>query len=246
LKGIIIAAGKGERLSPVFPIKPLLPVRGQALIDYAVKALLKAGIKEIVVVTGYEGEKIEAYLTKQSYTRQVILNFVRNDEWEKENGLSVYKARQYAADRFLLLMSDHIFDPEILINIQKEQLKDDELILAVDYRLKNHPFVDLEDVTRVQVKDGHILSIGKGITNYNAFDTGIFYCTPALFTALEESQQLSKNFSLSGGVGIMALKGKARVMDIGDKFWIDVDDENAWKKCEKYLHDAALNLNYIY
>lgn len=242
MKGLIIAAGKGERLSSVCPVKPLLPVCGQALIDWTVKALLKAGIKEIIVVIGYEGDRIEEHLKKQNYLEGAVLHFVQNEEWEKENGLSVYKAKELVDDRFILLMSDHIFDPEILIKIKNEQIEDDELILAVDYRIDNHPYVDLDDVTRVQVEDGHIISIGKGIIQYNAFDTGIFYCTPALFTALEESQRLSKNFTLSGGVRIMAIKGKARVMDIEDKFWIDIDDLKAYNKVEEFLKNNGRHL----
>ncbi|MGB9765174.1 MAG: NTP transferase domain-containing protein [Candidatus Saccharicenans sp.] len=239
MKGLIIAAGKGERLSSICPVKPLLPVGGRVLIDWAIGALLHAGIKEIVVVTGYEGEQVENHLKKQSYVERAAVNFVRNEEWEKENGLSVYKAKDLLNEPFFLLMSDHIFDPEILKNLREESLGSDELILAVDYRLTNHPFVDLEDVTRVQVEKGQIISIGKGLTQYNAFDTGIFLCSPALFAALEESQRLHNNFTLSGGVRVMASKGKARVMDIGDKFWIDVDDQKAREKCEQHLQKAG-------
>lgn len=235
MKGLVIAAGQGVRLSPVCPVKPLLQVGGQALIDWTVKALLKAGIKEVIVVTGYEGEKVEEHLKKQNYLEGAGITFVRNDEWEKENGLSVYKARDVAGNRFILLMADHIFDFRILVDLSQQRLEDDEIILAVDCRLADHPHVDLEDVTRVQMEDGYIISIGKGLIQYNAFDTGIFYCTSALFAALEESQKISKNFTLSGGVSMMAIKGKARVMDIGGKFWIDVDDEKALRRVERYL-----------
>jgi|YelNatPaOPRAMG01_1025707.scaffolds.fasta_scaffold51633_2 choline kinase len=242
LTGLIIAAGKGERMSPVCPVKPLLQVGGQALIDWTAKALLKAGLRDLVVVVGYEAEKIKEHLLKQPYLQDVNLEFVLNEEWDKENGLSVYKARELVGERFFLVMSDHIFDPEILRELQKQPLEDDELILAVDFRTENHPFVDLEDVTRVLVNEGHIMGIGKGIANYNAFDTGIFYCSQALFPALEESQRLSKNFTLSGGIRIMALKGKARVMDIDSRFWADVDEEKMWKKVEEYLAGEGKHL----
>ncbi|MGB4705048.1 MAG: NTP transferase domain-containing protein [Candidatus Saccharicenans sp.] len=235
LKGLIIAAGKGERLSPVFPVKPLLPLGGQALIDWPVNALIQSGIREIIVVTGYEGQAVRNYLENQPYFKEVSIIFIQNDEWEKENGLSVYKAKEIAGERFILLMSDHIFDPEIISLIKRQPLEPDELILAVDYRIDNHPYVDLEDVTRVQVDDGHITGIGKGITPYQAFDTGIFYATPALFQALEESQTITGNFTLSGGVRRLAARKKARVMDIGKRFWIDVDTEEAWKKAEELL-----------
>ena len=34
---------------------------------------------------------------------------------------------------------------------------------------------------------------------------------------------------------VLAAKGKARVMDIGGRFWIDVDDEKAMEKAEGVL-----------
>jgi 1L-myo-inositol 1-phosphate cytidylyltransferase len=76
--------------------------------------------------------------------------------------------------------------------------------------------------------------IGKKIGTYNAFDTGVFLCTPGIFHALEESQKRG-DFSLSGGIRVLIESRKARVMDIGDAFWIDVDDEKAIERAESLL-----------
>jgi len=86
----------------------------------------------------------------------------------------------------------------------------------------------------VLVEDGKIAGIGKTIEAYNAFDTGIFLCTPAIFRALEVSQK-RKDFSLSGGLRILAESRKAKVMDIANGFWIDVDDEKALERAEKLM-----------
>ncbi len=83
--------------------------------------------------------------------------------------------------------------------------------------------------------DDRIVNIGKGLAVYNAFDTGIFYATSGLLEALKESQERAKNFTLSGGVRILAARGRARVMDIGNRFWLDVDDEKAFHQAEDYL-----------
>jgi len=111
---------------------------------------------------------------------------------------------------------------------------EDEAILAVDPNVVDHPTVEVEDVTKVQVEDGRIAAIGKTIAAYNAFDTGIFLCTSALFRALEESQKKG-DFSLSGGLRMMMERRKAKVMDIGRAFWIDVDDERALERAENLL-----------
>jgi choline kinase len=84
----------------------------------------------------------------------------------------------------------------------------------------------------VFVEKDRIRDIGKSIPEYNAFDTGIFLCSPALFDALEESITAG-DASLSGGIRKMARKQKARVFDIGNRYWIDIDDDAAFSKAQK-------------
>jgi choline kinase len=234
LKCLIIAAGMGKRLSQRAESKPLLEVGGRSLIEWVIRSGLKAGLREFVIVTGYGREKVEGHLSALAPERGISVSFVRNDEWEKENGLSVFKARNEAGDKFILSMSDHIFDPAILRDLAEQSIRADETILAVDVNVRDNAYVDLDDVTKVRVEDGRISAIGKDIEDYNAFDTGLFLGTPALFAALEESQKQG-DFTLSGGMKVLAAKGKARIMDIGGRFWIDVDDEKAMEKAEGFL-----------
>lgn len=228
---VIIAAGRGSRLAERGPSKPLLKVGGRALIDRAIDAAHQAGVRRFVVVTGYAGDAVERHLAERSAAEAIAIETIRNDEWEKENGLSVLKAKGRTGKRFFLTMADHIVDPRLFKGLGAQAIGEDEVILAVDPRTEAPAFVDLEDVTRVREEDGRIAAIGKGITGTTAFDTGVFLCTPALFAALEESQRRG-DFSLSGGIRVLAEKGKARIWRTGDLFWLDVDDERAVERAE--------------
>jgi 1L-myo-inositol 1-phosphate cytidylyltransferase len=231
---VIIAAGRGSRLAEKAPSKPLLKVGGKALIDRTIDAARQAGVRRFVVVTGYAGDAVERHLAVKAAADGISVETVRNDEWEKENGLSVLKARELAGERFFLTMADHIVDHRLFEGLAGQPIGEDEIILAVDTRTEAHPHVDLEDVTRVLEENGRIAAIGKSLPVYNAFDTGVFLCTPALFTALETSQRAG-DFSLSGGIRTLAAKGKARTWKTGGLFWIDVDDERAIEKAEAAL-----------
>lgn len=234
MKCLILAAGRGSRLSGLSPSKPLCRVKGRALVEWAILAARRAGIADFVVVTGFAAEDVERHLETFARTNGIAISFVANNEWEKENGLSVYKAREQLGEKFVLLMSDHIFDPAILSRLILEPLRPDELLLAVDFRVQNHPTAALDDVTKVQVENGKIAGIGKNIKVYNAFDTGIFVCPPGIFRALEKSQKKG-DFSLTGGIRELIGAGKARAVDIGAAFWIDVDDQEALRRAEDLL-----------
>ena len=93
----------------------------------------------------------------------------------RRTGSLVFQSQGKASgDRFILSMSDHIFDPEILKDLMQVAVRDDEMVLAADFRVRANPLIDIDDVTKVLVNDGKIRMIGKTIKEYNAFDTGLF------------------------------------------------------------------------
>ena len=234
MKCLIIVAGKGSRLKSLSDSKPLTSILDVPLVERVIRSALEAGVNGFYVVVGYRGGQVRDFLDDLGGKISAPITVIENDDWEKANGLSVLKAKQVLDEPFFLLMGDHLFDPGIARQMIDFPLMGDEIALAVDQDLKN-PMVDMDDVTRVMVRDGLIRNIGKGIEEYNCFDTGIFLCNPVLFSALEQSMRETGDDSLSGGVRILAGKGQVRAMPIDGKFWIDIDDPERFKKAESYL-----------
>ncbi len=234
MKCLIIAAGKGSRLSKRGDSKPLISLLGLSLIERTILTAKSAGIKDFYVVTGYNGEKLRQYLNRICQTKNINISHIINEEWEKGNGISVLKAKKLLNENFILLMADHIFDESILLKLKGKKIADDEIMLSVDYNIGDNKLVDLEDVTKVLIEDKKIVDIGKNIEKYNAYDTGVFLCSPAIFNGIEKSLSTGED-SLSGGVKELASRGRVKTFDIKDNYWIDVDSEETFKKAESKL-----------
>jgi len=230
---LIIAAGKGIRLHQRGESKPLIPILGIPMIERIIRTAMEAGAGEFYVVTGYQGDQIRDFLERLAQRLAIRITPLVNEDWEKDNGLSVLKARDILHESFLLLMADHLFEPSLARALTTLTLTNKEIALAVDGETRNS-LVDMEDVTRVRVDAGKICDIGKGLVDFNGFDTGIFLCSPAIFEAIEQSHEKNGDSTLSGAVRVLAGKGLAQAIT-APGFWIDVDDPAAFRRAEKTL-----------
>ncbi len=239
MKCLIIAAGKGSRLQQRGDSKPLIPILGIPLIERVIRAALEAGVAEFYVVIGHRGKRVRDFLERLADRLAIGITPLVNEDWDKENGVSVLKARDVLHEPFLLLMADHLFDPNLVRPLTTLTLGDGEIALGVDGNTRN-PLIDMEDATRVWVDDDgpteskKIRDIGKGLADFNGFDTGIFLCSPAIFKALEQSKEKDGDTTLSGAVRVLAAEGRAKAIPM-DGFWVDVDDPATFHKAEQAL-----------
>lgn len=240
MKCLIIAAGQGQRLRSRTERKPLLPIMGVPLIELVVRTALEGGASEFVVVTACDGDRIRSLLDQLAAELSVKITHVLNDRSAEPNGISVLAARQELPEPFLLVMSDHLLDPSIVVELLAHPPAVGEVTLAVDLDCGN-PLVDMDDVTRVSQKDGYIKAIGKGIEDYNAFDTGVFYCSPILFDAIERGAAAG-DASLTGAMRLLARENRARAFEIDRKFWLDVDNPSVADMAERLLCDGLRDL----
>jgi choline kinase len=222
---LILAAGNGTRMRPLsagLP-KPLVEFRGRPILEHVILRALEAGVEEFVIVVGYRGDLIRRSLESQ-WNGGASLTFVENRDYHKHNGISALKARNALEGNFLLLMADHLFEPETARKLLQQRLAPREVILAVDPKVDR--IFDIDDATKVLRAGDRIVDIGKEIVDYDALDTGMFLCSPALFDDLESASK-DGNCSLSDGMLRLADEGRLRAMEIGDAQWHDVDTPEA-------------------
>jgi 1L-myo-inositol 1-phosphate cytidylyltransferase len=235
---VILAAGMGSRLhagAGPSGSKPLTAVAGAPLILHTLRQLAAHAIQRVVIVTGYRADELTRFVRAASPVGVEVV-FVQNDQWMKAGGISVLCARRHVPGEFLLLMSDHVFAPEILAGLMSDAARPPEhgAVLAIDRKIDT--IFDLPDATLVQTDDqGQMLDIGKGLTVYDAVDTGLFRVTSGLFDALQAEYDRQGDCTLSDGIRQLARAGRMRLHDIQDAWWQDVDTPEMLAEAERRL-----------
>jgi 1L-myo-inositol 1-phosphate cytidylyltransferase len=236
-QAIILAAGNGDRFHGGSTHSKLLtPVAGTPLLVRILRSAWTAGITDAHVVIGYDANAVRA-LAVSGAPDGLHLHFHPNDDWHRENGVSVLAARS-CLDRqpFALMMGDHLFEPGVLARLIRLGGDGPETLLCVDTR-STEPAI-AQEATKVRLDHERVTAIGKMLDPYDALDTGLFLCQPSLFDALDESCARGDS-TLSGGIARLAARGLVRGVDIGDAQWCDIDTVDDLALAEQLVGEPA-------
>lgn len=102
---VIMAAGTASRFAPLSYERPkaLIEVRGEVLIERQIRQLREAGIRQIVVVVGYQKEQF-LYL-RDKFGVEIVEN---NDYLTRNNNASIYAAKDFLRNTYIC-SSDNYF-----------------------------------------------------------------------------------------------------------------------------------------
>jgi glucose-1-phosphate thymidylyltransferase len=116
IKGVVLAGGLGTRLAPLTRVtnKHLLPVYRKPMIYYPIEKLVRAGLQEIMVVTG--GPFAGDFLKLLGNGREFGLKEVHYTYQEGEGGIAEalgLTENFVEGDRVCVILGDNIFSAEI-------------------------------------------------------------------------------------------------------------------------------------
>lgn len=150
MQAIIMAAGKGSRLGKLtegYP-KAFAKINGKTLIEYNLCLLQKRGIKNIIIVTGYQCEAFERLVKEQE-----AIQLVYNPFYEMSNVLtSFFMGMDRLQDDFIYLHADTLCEPLIY---EKLFLFNADILLPVDYKVCD------DEAMKVRSKRGKVFQITK-------------------------------------------------------------------------------------
>lgn len=245
MKAIILAAGTASRLRPLTSHTPkcLLKVGERTLLQRSMDALIKAGIREFAIVTGYLHEQIENFV-KLTYGESIGVRFIHNKDYETTNNIySLWLARPEAdGQEVLLLDSDLLYDGEILERVLAN--KHDDVLTLIRHDLGE------EEMKVVMNADGAISEISKTCNPALAAGESLGIermgkaYTTALYKELDSmmnSEHLENKFYELAFQRLIPQGHTFSVLDVTDLFSCELDTvedfENAKQRIPAYLYD---------
>jgi len=195
MQAIILAAGMGKRLRDLTKnnTKCMIKVNGVTLIERMLKQLDDLDLNQIVIVVGYQGQKLMDYISSLSIKTKVV--FVSNDIYDRTNNIySLYLAKNYLLeDDTLLLESDLIFEDRALKILVNDPYPSLALIAKYESWM---------DGTVVTIDENNNIKNFLGKKQFKFEDAKEYYKTVNIY-------KFSKEFSLSYYVPFLEAYSKA-------------------------------------
>jgi len=232
MQAIILAAGMGKRLGDLTcdNTKCMIKVNGEILVERVLGQLTKFPLKKIVLVIGYEGQKLKSFVG--NIWNGVPVEYVENEVYDQTNNIySLWLAREYMEqDDTLLLESDLIFEDSVV------------------EKMISDPYPNLAAVASYESwMDGTVITIGEdrrilNLLSKRSFqfrDVKSYYKTVNIYKFSKEfsishfnpfldafTKAVGKNEYYEQVLKIIALLDEPNIkaLPIGDSKWYEIDD----------------------
>jgi len=206
------------------------------IVCHALVQLHHAGIERVVVLCGFQGEKIQEAVFErlpEEVQRALRIEFVLlGDDWQKGTAASILKVKDrfWRNDKFLVCMSTHIFDPHLIASMctvpfkQKAQMyalvETDCQGLVGMPTTTNKVQLDKTDISDLKVK--HVsqqmdLNEAQGVT------AGMFACDTALFDKLAQLASGQVWFTLADAMNLYLEQNSLKCIKTDSKMWFGVE-----------------------
>ena len=228
--GMVLAAGAGRRLAPYTETLPktLVPVDGErTVLDIALANLRAAGLRDVVVVTGYRHEAVAQRVDELQERHDVQLELVFNERAEEwNNAYSLWVARDHLRDGALLVNGDTVHPPSVEERLLEARGRAG-IVLAVD---REKPLGTEEMKVHLDA-DGFMDRINKALDPATAAGEYIGLtlieaeAADPLAEALEATWRRDPNLYYEDGYQEFSDRGgRIATAAIGAVEWVEVDD----------------------
>lgn len=204
MRAVIPVAGIGTRLRPhtyTLP-KVLVNVAGKPILGHIMDALIRQGITEATVITGYKGELVEEYV-RSNYS--LTCDFVTQEDL-KGLGHAIWTARKtFTDDPILIILGDTVFDVDLTL-LQTSQFSSLGVKTVEDPRRFGVVVTDGTFVTRLVEKPESAISSSALVGIYYIRHAGLL--KECLKELIDKDIRTKDEYQLTDALQLMVDKGE--------------------------------------
>jgi glucose-1-phosphate thymidylyltransferase len=220
MKGVVLAGGTGSRLNPLTRAtnKHLLPVYDKPMVYYPIQTLVKAGIREILLVTG--GKNAGDFLRLLGNGKDFGLKHLNYTYQEGEGGIAeaLGLAADFAdGDRICVILGDNILENNICSAVEnfKKQERGAKILL------KDVP--DAERFGVAEIRGSHVIGIEEKPrtpkSNYAVI--GVYLYDPTVFEKIHRLKPSGRGELEITDVNNFYVKEGTLTYETIDGWWTD-------------------------
>ena len=234
MQALILVGGLGTRLRNVVKDrpKPMALIQGKPFLEYQIELLKKNGVKDIILSTGYMGEKIEAYF-HAGEKLGVSIKYVKEEDLLGTGG-AIKNAKDVLGEQFLALNGDSIFLVDIKSMVKFHRDNGADLTISLAQVKEKSKFGNVKTNEKSQIME----FIEKGDSPTGLINGGIYYFEKSKF----DWQSLPDKFSIERDFFPQVIKNKRVFGFVSDSYFIDIGTEEDYEKFEKDLSDGIMKL----
>jgi choline kinase len=238
MRAIILCAGQGRRLLPLTENTPkcCLPLAHHSMLEWQLSQIQQCGVDDVVVVTGFESERVEAVLeTTTGRFQGMRIRTLHNPFYARCDNLgSCWIARSEMREPFFIINGDTLFEAAILKKLLTST-HSYPITLTTDAKDDYD-----DDDMKVITDGGRLLRVGKSVdlefVNGESIGMMVFDQEGAdAFTHKVEvlmKSPLGPSLWYLSAIDELADEGHVGVCSIKGFSWCEVDDHADLKHAE--------------
>ncbi|MBN1390639.1 MAG: NTP transferase domain-containing protein [Candidatus Thermoplasmatota archaeon] len=218
MKALVLAAGQGVRMGPLtenMP-KPMLPVAGRPFLEHTILALKEAGIKEVCILTGYQGNTIKDHFKDGEALGVRISYLVQPKMLGTAHAVSM--AIGYMDQPFLCMNGDVVVTTGLLEGMISKFEETGNTVMTL---------IGVQDASRfglVTIKGDTVKDIVEksGVPVKGPINAGTYLFKPNIFNAIEKTPISPRGeYEITNSIKVLMEKETVSAF-VSDEKWIDI------------------------
>jgi bifunctional UDP-N-acetylglucosamine pyrophosphorylase/glucosamine-1-phosphate N-acetyltransferase len=234
LKAVVLAAGRGERLWPLTEDspKPLLPVANKSILERTTESLVRAGIRQIILVVGFRSEKIRDRLGKGEAIGAELKYVKQKTAKGTADALGTCSKELQGEDRFLVLYGDDYYETSVPRTFLAEARQNKGVTIGTAN------VQDASSFGKIESKRGLVTEIQEKAPRAEPgqVNAGIYLMDQSIFPAVRKTKRsIRGELELTDAVRILIKEGtQVHTHTLGSRRWLgisypwDMLEANQW------------------